>query len=204
MLTIALLRLAATGEAAAGEVKEPSNPVIPDVSEVVWAAICFFLLLLLVYTVLMPTLRRLMAERDAKIRGDRDSAERTRDALGVVKRDYDAALADARAEANRLIEAARAEADAHRQSLQTVADQEIGVLRQAAQQQSEHKNCPRPMYSRIGFCTNKRNTTASTSHDTALPILSISDSMALPKRSSLVGGTWYLLLMRNENKMVKL
>ena len=30
MLTIALLRFAEAGEAAAGEVKEPSNPVIPD------------------------------------------------------------------------------------------------------------------------------------------------------------------------------
>jgi len=135
VLTIALLRLAEAGEAAAGEVKEPSNPVIPDVSEIVWAAITFFLLLLLAYTVLMPTLRRLIAERDAKIRGDRDAAERTRDALGLAKREYDAALADARLEANRLIEGARAEADEHRRRLQAEADREIAGLRVAAQQE---------------------------------------------------------------------
>ena len=135
MLTIALLRLAETGGAAAGEVKESSNPVIPDLSEVVWAAICFFLLLLLVYTVLMPTLRGLMAERDAKIRCDLDAADRTRDALGLVRRDYDAALADARLEANRLIEGARAEADEHRQGRQAEADREIAGLRQATQQE---------------------------------------------------------------------
>jgi F-type H+-transporting ATPase subunit b len=135
VLTIALLRFAETGAAAAEEVKEPSNPVIPDVSEVVWAAICFFLLLLLAYTVLMPALRRLMAERDAKIRGDRDSAERTRDALGVTRRDYDSALADARTQANAIIEAARAEAEDHRKTLQAAADREISVLRQAAQQE---------------------------------------------------------------------
>ncbi len=134
MLTIALLRLAETGASAASEAtKEPSNPVIPDVSEVVWAAICFFLLLLLVYTVLMPTLRRLMNERDAKIRGDRDATERTRDSLVSARRDYDAALGDARVEANRIIEGARAEAEAHRQSLQSAADHEIAVLRQSAQ-----------------------------------------------------------------------
>jgi F-type H+-transporting ATPase subunit b len=132
VLTIALLRFA---EAAAAEVKEPSNPVIPDASEVVWAAICFFLLLLLVYTVFMPTLRRLIAERDTKIRGDRDSADRTRDELGVARRDYDAALADARLEANRLMEGARAEVEAHRQRLQAEVDREMAVLRQATQQE---------------------------------------------------------------------
>ena len=135
MLTNALLRFAEAGEAAAAEVKEPSNPVIPDVSEVVWAAICFFLLLLLVYTVFMPTLRRMIAERDAKIRGDRDSADRTREQLGVARRDYDAALADARLEANRLMEGARAEVEAHRQRLQAEADREMAALRQATQQE---------------------------------------------------------------------
>lgn len=134
MLTTALLRLAEAGDAA-GETKKPSNPVIPDLSEVVWASICFFLLLLLVYTVLMPAIRTLMNERDAKIRGDRDAAERTRDQLGIARRDYDAALADARLEANRLIEGARAEAEAHRQGLQAAADREIAQLRQAAQQE---------------------------------------------------------------------
>jgi F-type H+-transporting ATPase subunit b len=136
VLTIALLRLAATtGEAAGEKAAEPSNPVIPDLSEVVWAAICFFLLLLLVYTVLLPTLRRLMTERDAKIRGDRDAAERTRDSLVSTRADYDAALADARLEANRLIEGARAEAEAHRVTLQAEADREIAGLRQVAQQE---------------------------------------------------------------------
>ena len=134
MLTTALLRLAEAGEAA-GEVKEPSNPVIPDTSEVVWAAICFFLLLLLVYTVLMPAIRKLMNERDEKIRGDRDAAERTRDQLGIARRNYDDALADARGEANRILEDARAEVEAHRQTLQAAADREIATLRQAAQQE---------------------------------------------------------------------
>lgn len=133
MLTTALLRFAESGEAAGEATKKPSNPVIPDVSEVVWAAICFFLLLLLAYTVLMPALRRLINEREAKIRGDRDAADRTRDELALARRDYDAALADARAEANRLIEGARAEADARRQELQAAADREIAVLRQATQ-----------------------------------------------------------------------
>lgn len=131
MLTIALARLAE----AAGEVEEPSNPVIPDMSEVVWAAITFFLLLLLVYTVLMPTLRRMMTERDAKITGDRDSAERTRAELVTAKAEYEAALADARSQASRLIDGARAEAEAHRATLQAAADREIATLRAATQQE---------------------------------------------------------------------
>jgi F-type H+-transporting ATPase subunit b len=136
VLTTALFRFAETGAAAAGEAtKDPSNPVIPDVSEVVWAAICFFLLLLLAYTVLMPTLRRLMAERDTKIRGDRDAAERTRGSLSTTRAEYDAALVDARLEANRVIEGARAEAEAQRLVLQTEADREIAGLRQVAQQE---------------------------------------------------------------------
>jgi F-type H+-transporting ATPase subunit b len=75
----------------------------------------------------------MVKEREDKIRGDLDSADRAKDQLTVVQRDYEGALAGARAEAGRIIEEARADADAHRARLQAAADAEIGAHRQQAQ-----------------------------------------------------------------------
>jgi F-type H+-transporting ATPase subunit b len=113
--------------------EKASNPIIPEVKEIFWAFVFFALLFFLMRYVLVPPLQRMLAEREEKIRGDLDAADRTKDQLGVVRADYEAALAGARAEANEHIERARAEADEHRVQLQAVADAEIAELRQQAQ-----------------------------------------------------------------------
>src|SRR5690606_32882826 len=100
---------------------------------ILWAFVFFALLYLLLRYVLVPPIQRMTREREEKIRGDLDAAERAKDQLGVVRDDYEASLAGARAEADRLIGEARAEADAHRAQLQAAAGAEIAQLRQAAQ-----------------------------------------------------------------------
>jgi F-type H+-transporting ATPase subunit b len=126
--------LAQTAEGgAAEEVPKAKNPIIPTGKEMLWAFVFFTALYLLMRFVLVPPLQRLMRERDEKIRGDLDAAERAKDDLVEVRADYDAALAVARAEADQIIAAARAEADAYRAQLQTQADAEITQARAAAQ-----------------------------------------------------------------------
>jgi F-type H+-transporting ATPase subunit b len=113
--------------------KEPKNPILPKGNEILWAFVFFALLFAALRFVLVPPIQRMTKERDDKVRGDLDAAERTKGQLAAVRADYEAALAGARAEADRLIEQARAEADVHRAQLQAEADAEIASLRRQAQ-----------------------------------------------------------------------
>lgn len=118
---------------AAEAAEDPPNPVIPEVNEIVWAAIFFVALWLLMKYVLLPPITRAMEQRADTIQGDRDAADAATASLGSTRRDYEAALVDARHEANEIIAAARANADERRGALQAEADAEIADLRRAAQ-----------------------------------------------------------------------
>ncbi|MEZ5165915.1 MAG: F0F1 ATP synthase subunit B [Acidimicrobiales bacterium] len=123
-----LLSVLATEEAT-----KPPNPVIPDVNEIVWAAIFFCVLWALMKYVLLPPITRAMEARAGTIQGDRDAADEATAALGSTRRDYEAALTDARNEANTIIAAARSSADERRGAMQAEADAEIAELRRSAQ-----------------------------------------------------------------------
>ena len=98
-------------EATAAETtKKPPNPVLPKLYEVFWAAVFFAVLYLLMRYVLMPAIQRLIDEREQKVRADLAAAEHAKDQAALVRAEYDASLAGARAEANSLLEQARAEA----------------------------------------------------------------------------------------------
>ena len=90
----------------AAEAEDPPNPVIPEMNEIVWAAIFFVALWALMKYVLLPPIVRAMEGRNATIDGDRDAADAATAALGSTRRDYEASLAEARAEANEIIAAA--------------------------------------------------------------------------------------------------
>ena len=118
---------------ATEEAGDPPNPVIPEVNEIVWAAIFFVALWLLMKYVLLPPITRAMENRANTIQGDRDAADAATASLGSTRRDYEGSLADARNEANEIIAAARAAADERRATLQAEADAEIAELRRGAQ-----------------------------------------------------------------------
>lgn len=113
--------------------EDPPNPVIPEVNEIVWAAIFFVALWLLMKYVLLPPITRAMESRADTIQGDRDAADAATASLGSTRRDYEASLTDARNEANEIIAATRANADERRAALQAEADAEIADLRRDAQ-----------------------------------------------------------------------
>ena len=119
--------------AEAGEESDPPNPVIPEVNEIIWAAIFFFALWALMKWVLLPPILRAIENRAETIQGDRDAADEAAAALGEARREHEAALAEARAEANQILADARAAADERRAAMQAEADAEIAELRRAAQ-----------------------------------------------------------------------
>ena len=127
MLATALSVLAEGG----GE-KEVINPVLPETPQLVWGAIFFFALLILMYAVCLPPIRKAMRQRDERVRGARGAAERPRQEGEQLRRDYDATLAEARAEAARIVDEARAEAEARRVELLRAAEDDVAAQRAEA------------------------------------------------------------------------
>src|SRR3954464_15592454 len=119
---LAVLSILAEG---GGEAKEVVNPVIPDTPELFWGAVAFFLLLILMNWVLLPPLKQAMRKRDEQVRADDEAAERAAVDSEQVRRDYDATLAEARAEAARIVDEARQSADEKRADIIRAADDEV-------------------------------------------------------------------------------
>jgi len=108
---------------------EPTNPVAPDVANMFWGAVFFAVLLLLMYTVCLPPVRKAMRQREEQKRLDAEAAERAVQAAEQVRRDYDATLADARTIAARIIEEARTEADDERVRQVAEVEAELNAAR---------------------------------------------------------------------------
>ncbi len=109
---------------------EAPNPIIPEVTEIIWGGIAFVVLLVLMQWKLFPAVKRGMDRRAEKIRDDLDAAETARTEALEVKAGYEAELADARSEAGRIIEAARSDAEQVRADLIARAEEEAAELRQ--------------------------------------------------------------------------
>lgn len=118
-----------------GEVEEegePPNPVLPEIHEILWPAIFFVALWMLMKYKLYPKVRSTMDARAAKLADDRDATDTAGAQLGSVQADYDQALAAARADAAGVVDAARARAEEYRSSIVAAADAEIAEMKAAA------------------------------------------------------------------------
>jgi F-type H+-transporting ATPase subunit b len=114
------------------------NPVVPDtIGEIFWGAVAFFSLWILMRYWLLPPLLRVREERRAKEIADLEAAEEAKTAAEQVRRDYDATVAEARAEASRILEEARAVAEEQRGAKVAAAESEVAEQRQAAMAELE-------------------------------------------------------------------
>ena len=116
-----------------GEVaEEATNPILPDVVEMVWGFGVFAVLFLFLKYVGYPRVVKGMDARTEKIRGDEAAADQAGAEAQTVTADYQDSLADARHEASQIIDEARAQADQHRAQLMAQAQGEIAAMRQEA------------------------------------------------------------------------
>jgi F-type H+-transporting ATPase subunit b len=111
---------------------EVSNPILPTLNEMFWAAIFFLALWALMKFVLLPPIMRTFEAREAKVRDDQAAAEAAAAERAAKLEQYEAALAGARAEAVRLIEDARADGEGQRREAVTAAEAEVAAQRAAA------------------------------------------------------------------------
>lgn len=126
MLAVTQLLLAAAQKDVS---VEAPNPIVPEWNEVIWGVISFAVLAVILVKFALPAIRKVMKDREDRIRGDLEQAEQTKHQAQTVLDDYQRQLADARNEAGRIIEEARKAADELRKDLMAKAEVEASALR---------------------------------------------------------------------------
>lgn len=118
---------------AVDDCQEAPSLILPATNEIVWGAISFAVLLVLLAKFAWPAMKSAMEDRSEKIREDIDAAERARTEAEIVKSEYESSLGDAKAEAARIIEEARQAADALKADQQVRLNEELAASRAQAQ-----------------------------------------------------------------------
>ncbi len=112
--------------------QEAPNPILPETNEIIWGGLAFVVLLLLMWKFGLPPVRKMLKDREDRIRGDLERAEEAKvEAEGVLE-DYRRQLAEARTEAAQIIEASREQAEEVRRELIAKAETDAAEVRQRA------------------------------------------------------------------------
>jgi F-type H+-transporting ATPase subunit b len=128
-----MLALVSVLAAEVVESTESINPVVPDeLGEIFWGAVGFFGLWILLRYVCLPPLMKVREQRAQQMLADAEAASSAETQAEQVRRDYDATLAEARAEANRIVEEARAGAEERRSEAVRAVEDEVAAQRQDA------------------------------------------------------------------------
>ncbi|GAC1359112.1 MAG: F0F1 ATP synthase subunit B [Acidimicrobiales bacterium] len=114
------------------ELQKPSNPILPDTSELIIALLAFLILFVAMRQFAFPAVRKAMDARTDRIRESLDSADKAKTDAESVLAEYQRQLADAKSEANRIIEEARQTADSLRKDLMAKAEAEATETRTRA------------------------------------------------------------------------
>ncbi|GAA2004900.1 F0F1 ATP synthase subunit B [Microbacterium ulmi] len=121
----------------AAETEAAPNPLLPQPYDILWSAVCFIVILFVVWKVALPRLKKLLDERSAAIEGNiakADEAQRRAEAALV---EYTAQLAEARKEAGEIRDAAREDGKKIVAEAKDAASAEASRLTAAAHTQIE-------------------------------------------------------------------
>jgi|SRR5690625_286217 len=117
--------------------QDPELQILPDAAELVWGAVAFALLFLILWKFAFPAMGRMLDQRGERIQGQIESAEQQRTEAEELRRRYEESLADARNEANQIIEDARAQAERLRDEALSKAEDEAQQIRAKASEDLE-------------------------------------------------------------------
>ncbi|GGS53150.1 ATP synthase subunit b [Actinokineospora fastidiosa] len=104
------------------------NPVLPHTSEIILGIVAFLLLLFVISKFVAPRFEKLYAERTEKIEGGIKKAEQAQADAEAALQQYQAQLAEARAESARIRDDARAEAEQIKEELRAQAQEEAARI----------------------------------------------------------------------------
>jgi F-type H+-transporting ATPase subunit b len=132
--------------------EETHNPLIPETVELIAGTIAFFLVFFVLWKFAFPRIGAMLRERTAKIQGEMEKAEQTRQEADKILDDYRTQLANARDEANQVIEEARRTAEQLRKDIQERAekDAEATVARAQEEIRAERDRVVQELRAQVG------------------------------------------------------
>lgn len=89
--------------------EETPNPLLPATYDIVWSAVCFVIILVVVWKIALPKMATMLDARSAAIEGNIEKADIAQRRAEAALEEYTAQLADARKEAGQIRDAAREE-----------------------------------------------------------------------------------------------
>jgi F-type H+-transporting ATPase subunit b len=118
----------------ATEEADPARFVLPHADELIWGSLAFLILFGALAFIAFPSIKKLLAERQAKIRSGLESAEAAKVEADKLVAQYRKQLDEARGEAAKIIEEAKRTAESLRRDLVAKAEQEAQEIVQRARQ----------------------------------------------------------------------
>ena len=113
------------------------NPLIPAWYDIIWSAVCFVVILVVVWKVALPKLYALLDARSAAIEGNIAKADEAQRQAEAALEEYTRQLAEARTEAGEIREAAREDGKKIVAEAKETASSEAARLTSAAHAQIE-------------------------------------------------------------------
>ncbi|MGF1647866.1 MAG: F0F1 ATP synthase subunit B [Kineosporiaceae bacterium] len=116
---------------------EGGNPLLPAIYDIVWSLVVFAVVFLLFWRLVLPRYLSVLDERTDRIEGGLQRAEVAQAEAARLKEQFEAQLAEARADAGRAREEARAEGAAIIAEMRVNAQAEAARIVESAQRQIE-------------------------------------------------------------------
>ena len=128
-MTDVFLLAAEEGEGGGGGIEF----LLPETSELYTGILAFLIVFAVMWRFAVPTMRKLMDERQAAIAGQIEAANDAKAEADQLKADYESQIAGAKTEANAIVDAAREDAETVRADLVAKAEDEAAKIREKAQ-----------------------------------------------------------------------
>ncbi len=126
----AVINLATAVQAAE---EAPPSPLFPAIYDIIWSAVAFVIILLVVWKYALPRMGAMLDERSALIEGNIEKASEAKAEADAALEEYRAQLADARGEAGKIREQARADGTKILMELKEQAQADANRITAAAQ-----------------------------------------------------------------------
>jgi F-type H+-transporting ATPase subunit b len=112
--------------------KKAKSILLPALPELIWGSLAFLIVLGVLVKFAFPTLKKTMADRQDKIRGDLEGAETAKAEAERERDDYRQKIQDSRQESVEILEAARGDAERVRADIIARAETEANEIKARA------------------------------------------------------------------------
>jgi F-type H+-transporting ATPase subunit b len=111
----------------------PPNPLLPQWYDIIWSLVCFIVILIFFWRLVLPRMKNMLDERAAAIEGNIEKADVAQREAEAALEQYTAQLAEARAEAGKIREQARVDAQRIGAEIQAQAQSDAERVKANAQ-----------------------------------------------------------------------